>query len=69
MDYNSLLKNDQMAIHGSVPIEQNGDDEEVSKIEFRIPGKITMVERKARHMKYRSGYEQITLPQFNGFIK
>lgn len=39
---------DQIAIHGSVPIEQGADGEEQGKIEFRIPGKITKVERKAR---------------------
>lgn len=58
---------DQIAIHGSVPIERGTDGEEQGKIEFKIPGKITKAERKARYMKYRSGYEQITLPQFNGF--
>jgi hypothetical protein len=58
---------DQIAIHGSVPIEQDAEGEDKGRIEFKITGKITKAERKARYMKYRSGYEQITLPQFNGF--
>jgi hypothetical protein len=61
-----IYANENVAICGSVPLyDESSRDRSRDKIEFKIPGKILISDRRAKYIPYGEGGKPSSLPEYN----